>query len=64
MNKTRGKPIRQEARLSTVFYDRMVMQRVLKMWASGVPVLDIANYVGLSDQEVNEIIDTYAPFLP
>lgn len=41
-----------------LFIDPDLMTRILHMYVEGMPVEDIGSWVGLSGQEVNEIIDT------
>ena len=39
------------------------VETVLCLYLTGMPIFDISNFVGLSPNEVNRIIDRYAPYL-
>ena len=39
------------------------IEEIMIMYLNGASIYDICIYVGTSDKEINEVIDTYAPLL-
>ena len=39
------------------------VKEVLDLYVAGVAMLDIANFTGATIEVVNEIIDSYSPFM-
>jgi len=44
-------------------YSNEFVEMVLVMYLQGIPVWDICGYTESGDNEINEIIDRYSPYL-
>lgn len=44
-------------------YRREFIEEILSMYLNGASVWEIAEYMNIGDNEVNEIIDKFSPYL-
>ena len=44
-------------------FDPEYIKQILLMYLTGVPVLSISMYMGMSGDEINRILDYYTPYL-
>lgn len=44
-------------------YNADWIREVLSLYLTGMPILDIAMYMGSSVEEINELLDRYTPYL-
>jgi len=45
------------------FYSPEVLQAVIELYLGGVAVFDICTYTGLGNEDINKILDVFAPCL-
>jgi len=46
-----------------MLYRSDFVREVLELYIAGVSILDIANFTGSTVEEVNEVIDSFSPYM-
>jgi hypothetical protein len=49
--------------LDCILYDADWLREVLSMYLTGMPILEISVYMDTSVEELNNVLDKYAPYL-
>jgi len=56
-------PRKRDVTSPGIYFVPEVIEQMLCMYMEGMAVQDISGYFGLSEAEVNDILDRYAPYL-